>query len=284
MMRLGELAAQRGDAAGAARWFELVMGVDLEFPGARERRARYDRPVRAGDAGATLLAPDARAGVGRYALLRELGRGGAGAVFLASDARLDRQVALKLYHPQARADRGARLRGEAQVAAAVASAHVVRVHALHESLGAIVMEYFPGGSLRARITQGNVTAGEARRWAHEVALGLAHIHAAGWVHRDLKPGNVLLRADGRAVLTDFGLARAVGHASRAMEGTAGYVAPEAQGPSAASPSHDVYAFGVMARELGLDRDGRLGPLVERCVSVDPSRRPRDGAELASLTR
>lgn len=284
MMRLGDLAVARGDSIEAARWFERTLGIDLEFAGAREKRLRYARPTRAGDAGATLIAPDARVGIDRFALVRELGRGGAGAVFLATDEKLAREVAIKIYHPQARSDRGVRLRGEARVAAAVASSHVVCVHALYESLGAIVMEYFSGGSLRGRIGRGAIEPGEARRWAHEVALALAKVHSSGWVHRDLKPGNVLLRGDGRAVLTDFGLARSIGAVAPAMEGTEGYLAPEAREGVTAEPSQDVFAFGVLAKALGLGNDPRLGAVIERCVAVDPRERPRDGAALVELTR
>ena len=280
-MRLGDLAAQSGDTAGARGWYELVLATDLEYPGARERHARLQRPVRAGDAGATLLAPDATQSMGRFELLRELGRGGAGAVYLARDKRVGRSVALKLYHPQARVDRNARLRGEARVAASVASPCVVRVHDLFEETGALVMEFASGGALRARVAKGNITRDEALGWAHDVALALAHTHARGWVHRDLKPGNVLLRADGRAALTDYGLARPIGQPASALEGTAGYVPPEAKTAATVDPTHDVYAFGALLRDLAPDAQGPWADLVRACLDEDPRRRPADGAALVA---
>lgn len=280
LMRLGDLAAARGDHDAAARRFEEVLALDLEYPGARERRQRTRRPARAGVEGATLLAPDANVGMGAYALMRELGRGGAGAVFLARDRRLDRDVAIKIYHPAARVDRNARLRGEARVAVACAAPEVVRVHDLHEEVGALVMEYADAGSVRARVAAG-VTVEEARRWLGDVARALAATHHQGWVHRDLKPGNVLLRDDGRAVLTDFGLARLAGTPVGAREGTAAYLPPECDGPTRADPRLDVYAFGVMARELRAERDPSLAALIDACASPAPADRPADGAALVA---
>jgi len=279
-VRLGDAAAYEGDAAGALRWYEAVLAVDLDHPGARERHARLARPARAGDAGATLLAPDAVTTFGRYALQRELGRGGAGAVFLATDTRLARPVAVKLYHPQARTDRGVRLRGEAQVAAAVRSPNIVRVYDLHPTIGAVVMEYAAGLSLRACIARGGYRRDEAEAWLLDIVGALAATHAAGWVHRDLKPGNVLLRADGRAVLTDFGLARRAGSEGPALEGTAGYVPPEAQHGGTVDPRADVFALGT----LGLELLGAVGhpqwvAQLRACIQSDPHARPADGASL-----
>lgn len=283
LMRLGDLAAERGDVEGAALRYEEVLAIDLGYPGARERHQRTRRPARAGSEGATLIAPEASVGVGAYGLLRELGRGGAGAVFLARDTRLERSVALKIYHPAARVDRNARLRAEARVAAECAAPEVVRIHDLHEDVGALVMEYASGGALRTHA--GRAPAADlARAWLADLARALAATHAKGWVHRDVKPGNVLLRADGRAVLTDFGLARRVGTPVPAREGTAAYLPPEASGPCVADPRADVYAFGVLARELGASRDPALDALVARCLDPDPARRPEDGAALLAALR
>ncbi|MEZ4391370.1 MAG: serine/threonine-protein kinase [Polyangiales bacterium] len=280
LMRLGDLAEARGDSEGAARRFEEVLALDLEYPGARERRLRTRRPARAGVEGATLLAPEASVGVGAYALLRELGRGGAGAVFLARDRRLEREVAIKIYHPAARVDRNARLRGEARVAVACAAPEVVRVHDLHEEVGALVMEYAGGGSVRARVAAG-VPVDEARRWLVDLARGLEATHREGWVHRDVKPGNVLLREDGRAVLTDFGLARLAGTPVGPREGTPAYLPPESAQAGVADPRVDVYAFGVMARELRAERDPAMASLIDACLAPDPARRPADGAALVA---
>ncbi len=281
-MRLGERAAADGDLDLARVWYERVLAVDLDHPGARERLERLRRPARVGEAGATLLAPEAGVGVGRYELVKELGRGGAGAVFLGRDGRLGRSVAVKLYHPQARADRGARLRGEAHVAAAVASPTVVRVHDLLEQVGAIVMEHAGGGSLRQRIARGTCDEAGARRWLVDLASALALAHQRGWVHRDVKPGNILLRSDGRAALTDFGLARRIGETVPAAEGTSAYVPPEVRGGGRVGPEVDVFAFGAVALEL--PRVAGWTSIIEGCVSPDPTRRPRDGAELLAEIR
>jgi serine/threonine-protein kinase len=279
MIRLGDLAAESGDLTAALGWYESTLAIDLQYPGARERHARLKRPVRVGDAGATLLAPEASVAVGRFELLRELGRGGAGAVYLARDKRIGREVALKIYHPQARNDRNARLRGEAQVAAAVASPTVVRVYDLFEEAGAIAMEYAEGASLRARIARGKPSPAEALSWLEDVAHALAATHARQWVHRDLKPGNVLLRADGRAVLTDYGLARRIGVAASAFEGTPGYVPPEVSDGAPADPVVDVFAFGALMRELFPQATGAIASLTEECLARDPAHRPRDGSVL-----
>ncbi len=282
MMSLGDLAARVGDSSGAARWYESALSIDLEFPAARERLARIRRPTRAGEAGATLIVPDARAGIAGFELVRELGRGSAGAVFQARDKVLGRTVAMKLYHPVARADRNARLRGEAQVASAVASPFVVRVYDLFEDVGGLVMEHASGQSLRQRAGHGRNLPGSVRRWLLDIARALARTHAAGWVHRDVKPGNVLVRADGRAVLTDFGLARRAGTVAPAVEGTAGYMAPELHAGGAIEPHADVYAFGALAAELSGPEDTVPEELIAMAMDPEPARRPADGGALVRV--
>jgi serine/threonine-protein kinase len=279
LVRLADFAEERGAVDEACGLLEEVLAIDLEYPGVRARVKRMRAPARAGGAGATLLSPEStKLAEGRLRLVRELGRGGAGAVFLAHDARLERQVALKIYHPAKRADRGARLRAEAQVAAAISSRHVVRVFDLFEDLGAVSMEYCEGGSLRNAITRGGAALDARRQWARGVAHALAIAHEKGWVHRDLKPGNVLLRIDGAPVLTDFGLARRAGSAIEPFEGTAGYVPPEVKAGALADPRMDVFAFGALVNEL-LGDDPVFAALGAAARSLDPSQRPRDGAAL-----
>lgn len=277
---LADLCIERGDRDAAARWLEELVACDLSFQGARERLRRLGEGARPGDAGATLLAPDARAGIGRYVLLKELGRGGAGAVFLARDERLGREVAVKLHHGgSGREARRARMRAEAEVAEAIRSARVVRLFDVRPEQGALVMEHCAGGSLRQAIARGPVAPERARGWIRDVALGLARCHEAGWVHRDLKPGNVLLRADGRAVVSDLGLARRVGERADAVEGTPGFTAPEARAGEVIAPGSDVYSFGALGVALGLGENPRVASLFQRCLSPDPADRLADGRSL-----
>lgn len=285
LVRMADLAELRGDREARVRYLEELLAIDVAWPGVRERWERLRAPVRTGGAGATLLSPEA-AGLaqGRLSLVRELGRGGAGAVFLAHDARLDRDVSVKIYHPGKKQDRLARLRIEAQVAASCASRHVVCVYDLLEELGAVTMEYCAEGSLRQALARKEGDAQQRAAWALGVASALALAHEKGWVHRDLKPGNVLLRAGGDAVLTDFGLARRQGESVEALEGTAGYLAPEARAGGAAATQHDVYAFGALLRELATPSTPALSVLAERCLGLDPAQRPKDGAALCAALR
>jgi len=279
---LADLCIERGDRDAAARWLEELVACDLSFPGARERLRKLGEGARPGDAGATLLAPDARAGIGRYVLLKELGRGGAGAVFLARDERLGREVAVKLHHGgSGREARRARMRAEAEVAEAVRSARVVRLLDVRPEQGALVMEHCAGGSLRQVIARGPIAAEQARGWVRDVALALARMHEAGWVHRDLKPGNVLLRADGRAVVSDLGLARRAGGRADAVEGTAGFTAPEARPGEPIAPGSDVYSFGAMGLALGLGEHPAVARLLQRCLAPEASGRPADGRALVA---
>jgi hypothetical protein len=280
LVRLADIASQRGDSPEQVRLYDEILAIDVGFPGVRERLGRLRAPAKAGDAGATLIAPEAtRLGAGRFELMSELGRGGAGAVYVARDSKTRRVVALKLYHPGARGDRNARLRNEAQVACANGSRHVVRVFDLLDDIGAITMEHCASPTLRRMIARGEGGVGQRRSWARGVAHALAVTHHNGWVHRDLKPGNILQRADGSAVLTDFGLAARIGAAVEPAEGTAGYTPPEARASRVADPRADVFAFGALLRELAAGRDPALDAIAERCTAVDPAARPSDGAAL-----
>jgi serine/threonine-protein kinase len=224
---------------------------------------------------------------GRYRVLSELGRGGAGTVFLVEDVSLGRRCALKVYHRRGRGER-VRLMSEARSAARFEHLGVVRVFDVDETLGAIAMELLPG-SIRAEHRRGGLAAARVASWLRSVAEVLEHIHAAGVVHRDLKPSNLLLRGDDRVVLTDFGLACEVGavpSAAEAGEGTLAYMPLEQRAGAAASPSMDLHALGVAARELLAAVAGplpaQLLALAADCERARPEDRPTAAEVRAAL--
>jgi serine/threonine protein kinase len=191
--------------------------------------------------------------LGDYELIDWVGRGGMGVVFRAFDAALNRFVAIKLLAPQWSADALARRRftREAQAAAAVSHPHVVTIHAVNEWRGRpyLVMEYISGSSLQHRIDEhGPLEVEEILRIGSQVAAGLAAAHAKGLIHRDIKPGNIMLENDlPRVKLTDFGLARAVDDAKLTQHGTlAGtpqYMAPEQARGEVMDRRADLFSLG-----------------------------------------
>ncbi|MBI3725734.1 protein kinase [bacterium] len=191
--------------------------------------------------------------IGRYAIEAELGRGGMGAVFRALDPVLKRQVAIKvLLDPaHATADARRRFRSEASAAARLKHPGIVSVHEFgeHEGKPFLVMDLILGVSLEARLTEGSLPAKRVAEIVREVALALEHAHSQNVIHRDVKPGNVLIDRDGRPHLTDFGLARDMLAteltATGAVLGTPAYMAPEQAGGDVREqgPRTDIYALG-----------------------------------------
>lgn len=188
---------------------------------------------------------------GRYELLEEVGAGGMGRVLRAHDRTLDRTVAVKLLAPHLLGDPDAvaALRGEAQLAASVRHPNVVQVlDAVLDDTDqpAVVMEYVDGPSLREVVPADGMELDEALQVVAAVGSGLAAVHAAGLVHRDVTPGNVLLD-QGQPRLTDFGIARsAAATATQTIRGSVGYLAPEQASGTAIGPAADVYALGCLA--------------------------------------
>jgi serine/threonine protein kinase len=193
--------------------------------------------------------------LGRFALLRELGRGAQARVWLAHDPRLDREVALKLLDPQADALAVSQWLHEARAVSRLTHPNIVPVFEADEQRGEpyLVFEYVEGPTLaEARRTKPAWPAREAVQLMLGVLDALAAAHERGIVHRDLKPSNVLLGRDGRPRVMDFGIAARVGRADAAdgaVVGTPGYMSPEAARGEPPVPAMDVFAAGVMLGEL-----------------------------------
>jgi beta-lactam-binding protein with PASTA domain len=257
---------------------------------------------------------------GRYRLDRPIARGGMATVYTATDTRLDRVVAVKVMRPALAEDPDfvARFAREARAAARLSSPEVVAVHdqGTDPSTGTayLVMEYVAGRTLRDVIRDsGPLSPGRALALLEPVLRALAAAHAAGLVHRDVKPENVLLGDDGRVKVADFGLARAVETSNLTattglLIGTVAYLAPEQVEHGLADPRTDVYAAGILLWEMltgtpPYDGDSPLSvayrhvhddvpppselvqgipPAVDaltvRATRRDPAQRPADGGE------
>ena len=194
----------------------------------------------------------------RYEVGELLGRGGMAEVYAGVDRRLSRPVAIKLLQEAmaARDDVRIRFEAEARAAAAIMQPHAVAVYdsGEHEGVPYIVMERLPGDTLADRIEAGPVLSGaEARAFGRQVLGALDAAHHVGMVHRDVKPGNILLTGEGSAKIADFGIAKSleVGvdlTGTGQIIGTPSYLAPEQLGGDPASPLSDLYALGVVLYE------------------------------------
>lgn len=244
---------------------------------------------------------------GRYTLERELGHGGMGAVWLGQDDVLGRKVALKqLRSPAAGGATASRAAREARLAARLSHPNVVAVFDLVTEEGRpwLVMEYVDGLSLSKVVAeQGPLSPDDAAAVLVQVADGLRAAHDAGIVHRDVKPSNILLTADGQAKLTDFGVARGTESDATVTQtglvtGSPAYLAPEVATGGTATPASDAWSLGatlfhlvtgrppydVADNVLGVlyrivhdapprtDRAGWLAPLLERTMIHDPAQR------------
>ena len=195
---------------------------------------------------------------GRYQIERLIGRGGMSEVYAAHDRLADEKVALKTLTPASR-DHRDRLREEARLARLVSHPAVCRVHDLGEQDGELflTMELVEGPSLEQRLAdEGRLDSRTVARLAGQICAGLAAAHRVGVLHRDLKPGNVLLDRDSAVRLTDFGIASSLRENDRgedprrALYGTPLYMAPEDLGASSpVTQQTDLYSLGVLLYEL-----------------------------------
>src|SRR6267143_433279 len=224
------------------------------------------------------LLPRLRAALAdRYAIDRELGRGGMATVYLAEDLRHHRQVAVKVLRPElAAALGGSRFLREIEIAARLTHPHILPLHDSGEAGGFLyyVMPFVEGESLRDRLKrEPQLHVEEAVRIAREVATALSHAHSQDVVHRDIKPENILL-SGGEAVVADFGIARAIVAAGAETltdtglaVGTPGYMSPEqATGAMQLDGRSDVYSLGCVLYEMLAGHPPFLGTTAQEVLA------------------
>jgi serine/threonine-protein kinase len=257
---------------------------------------------------------------GRYSVEEELGRGGMGRVVRARDLKLDRAVALKLLAPGVHSEeQRQRFEQEARAAGALNHPNILAVHDIGEQGGEpfIVTELLEGETLRSVLSRGPLAPARALEFAVQLAEGLAAAHAAGIIHRDVKPENLFLTKQGHLKILDFGIAkllegkRAAGalHTDTgAVMGTPGYMSPEQVNGEHATARTDVFAFGAVLHEMlagrgpferpsGVDAahailhdppaplpPSPLSRIVARCLEKDPAARPADAGEVLAELR
>ncbi len=273
---LGEYHRRAGDEARALRHYEAVLARDVDYLNVRARveRLRSSRGATGrAAAGDTIVGPEAQPQGARYRLVRELGRGASGAVYLAHDAELDRDVAVKLLHPHLadddRAEPLARFFDEARAAASLRHPNIIAILDLDEDARRLVMELAAGGTLRDVLRErGPRPLGRALERHAQILSALAAAHRRGIVHRDLKPANLMFRRDADApgaeiMLADFGVAHLPGAGGTGRDerarasaetggeavGTLAYMAPEQRKGSEADPRSDLYAAAVVLYEM-----------------------------------
>src|SRR4051812_13817402 len=210
---------------------------------------------------------------GRYHILDRIAAGGMGEVFRARDAVLDREVAIKVLHRSLAGDQGfvERFRREARAAAGISHPNIVNVHdwGAVDGIYYMVMEYVRGRALRDLVNaEGRLAPAQAAEVLRQTLLALDHAHRRGIVHRDMKPENILVTAEGVVKVADFGLARAYadGRQTQAgtVTGTVQYLAPEQIRGEPADPRSDLYSLGIVGYEL---MTGRLPFTGETAMAI-----------------
>jgi Tol biopolymer transport system component len=210
--------------------------------------------------------------LGPYRIEGALGAGGMGRVYRAVDTRLGRKVAIKISAKEF-TDRFQR---EARAISALNHPHICTLHDVGPNY--LVMELVEGETLAARLKKGKLSIDDALRYGGQIAAALAEAHSKGITHRDLKPGNIMIGKNGVKVL-DFGLAKvapaSAGEsltATNAVMGTPAYMAPEQREGKECDARTDIYALGLVLREMTTDLPPQLAHVVERCLANDPDER------------
>lgn len=285
---LGERAERKGRLDEALRHYERVLARDVAHGQARARAERLRHLLGAREAPlaqATMIEPEGVSAQGRYRLVRELGRGGSGAIYLAFDTHMGREVALKVYHPQVmKADGASQLAREASLPARIGHPAIIRVLDVDAGIGAVVMELVSGGTLKDVLRRGSLDVDQALEAVGALCAPLAALHDVGIVHRDIKPGNILLRWGmlHAPVLTDLGIALLPGERHEPGVGTPAYMSPEQRTSQEIDSRSDVYAVGVILAAMLGGHPGQSGPvaeLLDRCLCEEAAGRPRDAREL-----
>jgi Tol biopolymer transport system component len=239
--------------------------------------------------------------IGPYVISRELGRGGMGVVYLARDTRLDRDVAIKALPAELASDpvRLERFEREAKLLAGLSHPNIAGIFGVEERDGAtyLVLEYVEGETLADRLDRGPLPLHEALEVAGQIAAGVEAAHEAGVIHRDLKPGNIIITPDGKATVLDFGLARGDDSSlsssgapdgptmttpqhsptiEGAILGTAAYMSPEQARGRRVDKRTDIWSFGVVLYEclagagpfVGETASDSIGAILHKDVDLD----------------
>jgi serine/threonine-protein kinase len=322
---LKALAKDPADRYATMLQFSEALGAPSVGGGSEatvELRPAAPAPGRVGDSHPVLLEPGAN--LGRYRLLDRIGAGGMGEVWKAHDANLNRVVAIKLVRgkvgdPTAHA----RFRREAHALSRLSHPGVATIFDfdVQEGVEFLVMEFVPGGTLESRITQGPLPLEDLLRFGAAIADALHEAHQHGILHRDLKPGNVVLTEGGLPKILDFGIARLMGDAGAVpltltglILGSLPYMAPEQLMGEADDARTDIYALGVILFEMATgrrpfvktrrealmfeifsnasppvrsfraDAPDALDQLVAACLSKDPAQRPASAAIVGGALR